>query len=605
MSRLEANISLLIITLLGAVQYVFLANVPESVSHFAFLCITNLVGFLITLAFFFGELFRLDRRQIFQSMLLSAELVLFNLFMLIGAKGISTTIMAAVLSSYFMFVVIISAVMAKKLPTAGTIAGAFSVLAGLFLMTNADIRGLMNANVFYLIAADIAFAAYVMSVGAYAPNSNPSILAMGQMFFCFVFSLLLWLGEAVFFGASLTLPEDPAFWGSVIYVSFVMRGLYGIVQIYAQRYVTPLNTSLIFSTEIIMTMLLSPLMTRFFGTPPEIVTSMKAAGSIMIVAGLLITEPVIYDSLRRFGSGLSAKITERAVYRAVLRLVKTGISIRIVIICAVTYILLDYPVQMIGIMPVHAGIKNFLPLTLGLFFGLSGVTGCCFGCIASFMLLGLPPLVIFTECMYIIIIGMGMWYGWFAVSGSKRVSFRSPMDFVKYSLLVIALSLVCLDMKVTCSYIILGLLVSLPVNILFGNILGIEPVLPDGSTAKPDTEFVLDANSETLEAANEMLEEAGEKAGAKMKQVLEIQSCIEELSIRMLGAEPDAEIHVAVHYDYAVSVKMSCNGRKHNPFRIEKGEDVLDIMSLEIIKHRALRASYSYKNGENFIHVIV
>ena len=58
MSRLEANISLLIITFLGSVQYIFLAGVPESVSHFAFLCITNLVGFLITLAFFFGELFR-------------------------------------------------------------------------------------------------------------------------------------------------------------------------------------------------------------------------------------------------------------------------------------------------------------------------------------------------------------------------------------------------------------------------------------------------------------------------------------------------------------------------------------------------------------------
>ena len=47
MNKLEANISLLIITFFAAVQYVFLAWVPESVSRFAFLCVTNLAGFLV------------------------------------------------------------------------------------------------------------------------------------------------------------------------------------------------------------------------------------------------------------------------------------------------------------------------------------------------------------------------------------------------------------------------------------------------------------------------------------------------------------------------------------------------------------------------------
>ena len=61
MNKLEANVSLVIITFFAAIQYIFLSAIPDTVSHFAFLCITNLIGFLITLAFFFGELFRLDK----------------------------------------------------------------------------------------------------------------------------------------------------------------------------------------------------------------------------------------------------------------------------------------------------------------------------------------------------------------------------------------------------------------------------------------------------------------------------------------------------------------------------------------------------------------
>ena len=81
------------------------------------------------------------------------------------------------------------------------------------------------------------------------------------LFFTFLFSLLFWAGESVVLHKPMSLPTDASFWGSVIYISFFIRGLYGIVQIYALRYVSPLNTSLIFSSEIIMTMFMSPILT--------------------------------------------------------------------------------------------------------------------------------------------------------------------------------------------------------------------------------------------------------------------------------------------------------------------------------------------------------
>ena len=46
MNKTEASVSLFTITFFAAVQYAFLAGVPDSVSHFAFLFITGIVGFL-------------------------------------------------------------------------------------------------------------------------------------------------------------------------------------------------------------------------------------------------------------------------------------------------------------------------------------------------------------------------------------------------------------------------------------------------------------------------------------------------------------------------------------------------------------------------------
>lgn len=299
MNKLEANLSLLFITFFASVQYAFLIWVPESVSHFAFMCITNLVGLIMSLCFFFGELFRLDRRQVKQSMVLSGELVLFNLFLLMGIQELGTTITNALLSTNFVFIALIAFLAYKKLPSRETLYGIFMVLAGLLIMASSELDMLFSMSAFYLMLSNLAFAFYLVSVGEFSSSSNPAIIAMGQMFFCFIFSLILWAGEAVFMGADFSLPTKPEFWGSVIYVSFFIRGLYGIVQVYAQRYVSALSASLIFSTAIIMTMAVSPIMTKILGIAPEIITWPKIIGSVFMIAGILMTEPEFFALLRR------------------------------------------------------------------------------------------------------------------------------------------------------------------------------------------------------------------------------------------------------------------------------------------------------------------
>lgn len=299
MNKLEANVSLFMITFFAAIQYAFLAGVPASVSHFAFLTITNLIGFLIALCFFFGETFRIDKKQIGQSILLAAELIAVNACMLSGTSGTAATVSACVMSAYFVFVPLLGFLVFREKPDKRTFPGIAIVLVGLFLMMNGDVAGLLNKNIFYLILTDLFFALYILTLGKLSASSNPSILAMGQMFFSALFSFMIWAVQSAFFGGSFQLPKDPAFWGGVIYISFFIRGLYGIVQIYALRYVSPLNTSLIFSTEIVMTMLMSPVLVILFGTEPEVITPVRAVGALLMVAGILAADSSVYETIGR------------------------------------------------------------------------------------------------------------------------------------------------------------------------------------------------------------------------------------------------------------------------------------------------------------------
>ena len=598
MNRLEASISLLIITCFAAAQYMFLAGVPDDLPHFAFLCITNLIGFLIALSFFFGELFRLDIRQVKQSTVLAAELVAFNIFMLMGAGGAGATNTAAVLSVYFVFVVIISAVFLHQKPSAGVLAGVAVVSAGVFLATGADFKGLLNIHILYLLAADVAFALYIITAGAYAVSSNPSILAMGQMLFCFLFSLAFWAADALFFGASFYLPAEGKFWGSVIFISFFIRGLYTIVQIYAQRYVSPLSTSLIFSTEVIITMLLSPLQAMITGTVPETITPAKAAGGAMIVLGLLITEPGFMKAVRKVLAFRPA-VNTAGIRRDIRR------GVRLAVLSAAIYFLMDVPVQLTGLLPAHTGIKTFLPFTLGLFFGVYGAAGCCLGCIAGSLALGSWPAGVAVECAYILVTGLGMFYGWHIFSGTHSVRFLKLGYYITYLLLVLVLSALTFNAGVAASYILTGIFIALPLNILLGSLLSVEPLLPAGYSLACDADFMLRNGAESLDEANGILEQSGETHGISMKRMFEIQSLLEELSIRIFGALPDTEIHIRVNYGDAISMKMSYGGKKYDPFRISAGDDVLDITSLKIIKHRALRASFSSRGRKNHIHVVV
>lgn len=294
MNKLEAKVCLFVITFFTGVQYVFLTDIEADISQFAFLTVTNFIGFVIVFATFFGELFLITKKQIKQSLLLAAEMFLFNICLLVGSSGMDPAVVSFAMIGYVLIIPVIYIFMKKKIPKSNLI-GTVVVMTGLALALEMSPSGFADSRILFLIGANIAFAFYIVTVEYVCNRSNPSILAMGRMFFSFLISLIFWIAESVITSESMMLPSDTNFWSSVMYISIFVTGFYCVVQIYAQRYVSAMDTALIFSTETVITLLMAPLLAMLTGGAYEPITLIRLTGCAVIIAGVLIADGSIYN----------------------------------------------------------------------------------------------------------------------------------------------------------------------------------------------------------------------------------------------------------------------------------------------------------------------
>ena len=289
-----------------------------------------------------------------------------------------------------------------------------------------------------------------------------------------------------------------------------------------------------------------------------------------------------------------------------------------ILVSAIVYVLLDLPLRITEFLKFDAyiGLKNFLPSTLGLLFGPWGAAGGCIGCVLSALFCHTPVREIVSECGCVLIMGIGMWLLWQGGSVTHKVHFKRPVHYIKLAGFLAILSGCCglystflmgkqTFVVTSMSYMALGLLVGTPVNILFSDLLCIQPVLPWGCSIKNDVTGVIDAGTNSMDLLNDTLEAFAFERKISRKKIFEIQNCIEEISIRVFERLPDTQIQIRMDYDDAVSLHFLYKGKKYNPFRIEKDEDEISLMGLKLIKHRVLRAMYRYGNGDNEVHIVI
>lgn len=285
---------------------------------------------------------------------------------------------------------------------------------------------------------------------------------------------------------------------------------------------------------------------------------------------------------------------------------------------ALIYMLLDIPLQLTGFLQFGSGIglKNCLPAIMGLLLGGWGVLGSVLGSLAGALILGTPLREVGLECICIFVVGMGCWLVWHLGSTTNRIHFKRIINFGKYLGLVLGFSLIGGGISflfvpggmmgtIVISYTVMSVLVGIPILTLFNSAMCFDCILPPGLKQRWHVEGVITSDVMSLGEVNEKIDDFAFENKIPMKRSMEIQNCIEELAIRILKAIPDTEIRLMLNYDDVFSAKLLYVGKRYNPLRTEKDEDELDVMSLKLVKHRALRASYQHAGNENKIRIVI
>ena len=203
----------------------------------------------------------------------------------------STTI-SSVVSAYFIFIPVIEYMLFKTVPKLNIIIAIILVFIGIPLIVGLKAENFQNRRMLFLLLADLTIALNIITIGHFAKGSNPAILGMGQTFFIAIIAYICWIIECRLGKSSMRLPKEPIFWGSAIFIGCFIRAFYTVIQTYAQRYISPVNAALIFSSEIIMTLLFSGFVYRFLFNESysEVITIPKAIGAMLMLAGILISE---------------------------------------------------------------------------------------------------------------------------------------------------------------------------------------------------------------------------------------------------------------------------------------------------------------------------
>lgn len=313
-----ATLGLLFITFLTAIQFIFLKNVPDSVPTFAFLCITNSIGLVIVGVTQLKKIRSINKTTIRNGFIFAIELTGCNFFVLLGSHKLEAVIISSLMSLYFIFVTPLLLLLKRRVNFFSTVA---SVVAGiaLLLMFGADTEALFSSEaVVYLIIADLFFAAYVVSVSILGEKEDGVQLSFTQMFFSAILAVIGWFVECMISGKSMNLPINKSFWISAIFIGIAIRALYSIIQISCQKHVAPLKASLIFSSEIIITLITNPFLSRIFGIKYTPATGFQVAGCILfIIAALMIDEEFMkkfgYEDMQISGSGTKTSISKKII----------------------------------------------------------------------------------------------------------------------------------------------------------------------------------------------------------------------------------------------------------------------------------------------------
>ncbi|MCR5829486.1 MAG: hypothetical protein K6F93_03940 [Lachnospiraceae bacterium] len=294
-------------------------------------------------------------------------------------------------------------------------------------------------------------------------------------------------------------------------------------------------------------------------------------------------------------------------------------GILIIVISAAAFAVLDLPIRFSGFMviPPYIGLKNAVAPTAGLLFGPWGVIGSLIGAVICGVLDDAAAwMQIVYEMITIVIEGMGMWLLWHAFTANHKVRFKQSIDLVRYLAICIGLSLASAALSfvfgesihflaVFMAYVMTAVLIGIPSIIIYGGIMCQFPIIPRWCVRVHDIECDVEATDESFIELNDKVEGLTTQLGLSKKRIFEILNTIEEVYLRIRNNEPEENVHITIDCEETLSIMFEYKGRKINPLQISADEDLVALIGLKLIEHRAIRTSYKYVTQTNRVIIVL
>lgn len=253
---------------------------------------------------------------------------------------------------------------------------------------------------------------------------------------------------------------------------------------------------------------------------------------------------------------------------------------------------------------------------MGLLLGAYGCIGSCLGSVLGGIIMQNPLNNILFETVCNLITGIIMWYVWHWGSVSHRIHFKKFINYVKYFALMTFSSALCGItsfiffedgdfMPVFISFLSMGVLIGIPIDVIVNGVLCLDTVLPDEVVRLHDIEGDLPSDDESFVMFTQKLEAFSESKCFDIQRTFELENTFEEIYLRIRKVAPDESLHVVIDYDDTLSIRIYYKGSGINPLKKTEDEDDLDICGLKLIESRALRATHSHSSSTDLVHVVV
>lgn len=284
MTKTENNILLFSITLCWASSYIFIKNLPENLSSYAYLTLTCGIAAAIMAVVFAGKLKSLQKRTWIRGFFLSAIL---SVNLILEKKGISMLdpSNASFLASLTIIIVPVMLLFFHKKPTANHIVGAVIILTGLCISSRFSIKGFYNLGALYMLGNCVSSAMYTIAVDWYAKEEDPLLICIVQMIFTALTGYVLWHRESPDTFFSLIYTRELL--SNIFILAFFTKAYAYIALMFSQKYTDAVSVTVIASTEPVVTLVLSLFLPAAYGGGQGFQLT-SAAGAVLIAIGAVV-----------------------------------------------------------------------------------------------------------------------------------------------------------------------------------------------------------------------------------------------------------------------------------------------------------------------------